>query len=170
MPQRSCSLLPNTNALSGRGCPRDRLLICRRKPLFCFCDVRPPRNKGRRNQPGQSRPASGRIMSLTRSREPQGRSPLSRQTRPKSRRGHERSIIWQIRAFIFVSIRPVRQAVGGRPVFLQLRPKIGADPNRSFHRLKRALQMGNPANAICSSREMVRNLAIFDPRMGVTSK
>ena len=118
MPQRSCSLLPNTNTHSGRGSVLEGgSLICRRKPLSCFCNVRPPRNEGLRNQPGQHRPASGRIMSLP-------KVAIHRVARPSLGKpvvsplwGHERSIIWQTRASIFVSIRPVRQALGGRPVF-----------------------------------------------------
>ena len=97
-------------------------LIRRRKLLFCFCNVRPPRNEGRRNQPGQHWPASGRIMS-------RGSKVASHRVAPPSLGkpvvsplwGHERSIIAQTRASAFVAIRPVRQAVGGRPVFARRR-------------------------------------------------
>ena len=55
---------PNANVHSGRG----ESLICRNKPLFCFCNVRPPRNEGLRNQPGQHRPRLGELRHYPKSR------------------------------------------------------------------------------------------------------
>ena len=112
--------------------PRGSVVYAAANHLFVFA-MSGRHDEGLRNQPGQHRPASGRIMSRP-------NVAIHRVARPSLGKpvvsplwGHERSIIWQTRASIFVSIRPVRQAVGGRPVLAHSGPplrrrRVGCDP------------------------------------------
>ncbi len=83
--------------------------------LFLQCSAAAKRRPAK---PAWSAPAeSGRITSLP-------EVAIYRVARPSLGKpavrplwGHQRLIIWQTRASIFVSVRPVRQAVSGRPVF-----------------------------------------------------